>query len=141
MLPLRTELSLVSRKFLRNPGFTAVAIVTLALGIGASTAIFRSLGFTPERRPITLALDGPPVSSDCGDFYFPRRRFAGVRLRFRLHRRASEARCERPIRSARYVRSGKGRSGDRGRRAGPLSSPASGDHGWRNDDSPRHPPR
>ena len=40
MLPLRTELSLVSRKFLRNPGFTAVAIVTLALGIGASTAVF-----------------------------------------------------------------------------------------------------
>ena len=40
MFPLRTELSLVSRKFLRNPGFTAVAILTLALGIGASTAIF-----------------------------------------------------------------------------------------------------
>jgi predicted permease len=40
MFPLRTELSLVSRKFLRNPGFTLVAILTLALGIGASTAIF-----------------------------------------------------------------------------------------------------
>jgi putative ABC transport system permease protein len=37
---LRQELHLVWRKLVRSPGFSVVAIFTLALGIGANTAIF-----------------------------------------------------------------------------------------------------
>ena len=49
------------RQIARNPGFTAVAVLTLALGIGANTAffsIFNSLILRPlpVRDPVSLAL-------------------------------------------------------------------------------------
>src|SRR6185436_9026331 len=52
------------RQLLKNPGFTAVAVLTLALGIGANTVVFsvartvlfRPLGFEGEDRLMWIRL-------------------------------------------------------------------------------------
>jgi len=51
---LAGELRFVARRLLRSPGFTAAATLTLALGIGANTAIF-SLINTALLRPLPFA--------------------------------------------------------------------------------------
>src|SRR5215469_11223610 len=54
-----SDLKFAFRQLLKNPGFTAVAVVTLALGIGANTAVFsliNSVMLKPvmARRPYQL---------------------------------------------------------------------------------------
>src|SRR5208283_3300906 len=65
------------RMLAKNPGFTAVAILTLAIGIGANTAIFSlidavTLRMLPVQRPNELRLVGmvDPQSTGEGDTEF-----------------------------------------------------------------------
>src|SRR5947208_3225035 len=63
MFPLSSmnDLRFAFRQLLKNPGFTFVAVLTLALGIGANTAIFQLLDAIrlralPVKMPQELAL-------------------------------------------------------------------------------------
>jgi putative ABC transport system permease protein len=60
---LRQDLAFTVRQLVKNPGFTAVAVLTLALGIGATTAIFSAVHAVvlqplPLREPERLLLVG-----------------------------------------------------------------------------------
>ncbi|HEX6048057.1 MAG TPA: ABC transporter permease, partial [Gemmatimonadaceae bacterium] len=65
---LEQDVRFALRSFRRSPGFTAVAVVTLAVGIGANTAIFsavdamllRPLPFREPERLMTVNLTVPP---------------------------------------------------------------------------------
>jgi putative ABC transport system permease protein len=66
------DLKFAFRQLLKNPGFTAIAVLTLAVGIGAATAVFTILNGVllqppPYSRPEELVLVSPENSD--GTFY------------------------------------------------------------------------
>jgi predicted permease len=75
---LARDVRLACRTLAKGPGFTAVAVITLALGIGANTAVFSVLDalllrWLPVTRPQELALlstSGPWPGSSVGSHAF-----------------------------------------------------------------------
>lgn len=84
------------RGLLRTPGFTVVAVLTLALGIGASTAVFSVLQ-TLFVRPLPFAKPERLVALHTAD---PKRHFPGLRYL------SLSAACYRDIQERQHVFSG-----------------------------------
>ena len=56
---IMNDLKFACRQRLKNPGFTVVAVLTLALGIGANTAIFNLVN------TVFLLLTSSPAAPGC----------------------------------------------------------------------------
>jgi len=69
---LMLDLRLAVRRLLKNPGFSAIAVITLALGIGANTAIFSAINAVILRPlPVERASELIAVNETMGGDTFP----------------------------------------------------------------------
>jgi predicted permease len=76
---LREDLTFGLRQLRRNPGFTAVAVLTLALGIGANTAVFsvintvllRPLPYFHPDRVVSVQMSNPKRTGVTSAFSYP----------------------------------------------------------------------
>ena len=99
-----SELRIAFRQLMKNPGFTAVAVLTLALGIGANTALLsiinavllRPLPYPEPGRSVTVCESNPRLGwdhyvtsmgafSDRREQHSPFQELAGATVRAGLH--------------------------------------------------------